>query len=79
MEPECILEHMKVEAISAVAGMLKWVSVVQSQLVNLQTPCASSFLSMWHKPRYTWEEETSIEEFCPTDCPVVKSVEHFLD
>lgn len=53
MEPECILEHMKVEAISAVAGVLRWVSVVQSELVNLQTPCASSFLSTWHKPRYT--------------------------
>lgn len=41
MEPECILEHMRVEAISAEAGVLRWVSVVQSGLVDLLTPCAS--------------------------------------
>lgn len=41
MEPECILEHMRVEAISAEAGVQRWVSVVQSGLVDLQTPSAS--------------------------------------
>lgn len=52
-------------------------SHVNKKLQNL-APYGGWFLSTGHKPRCIWEEEIVIEKMSLSDCPVGKSVSHFL-